>query len=248
MYRFEASRSEKEDEIPYAQRTNSVRRFSSRQVKSLAFSSIFISVLFTILTFNFLFPGNNSVPYSLNTAQSSPDSSLLRHLPYPEAPSSELVDLYPGFQIHKDVLPYLLRMRAAARNDGVNLVFLSGFRSIELQNEIFYENKSIRNQIAIERSKVSAPPGYSEHSTGYAVDIGDRYRRETDFEVEFETTSAFDWLQKHAAKYHFVLSFPRDNPQKVSYEPWHWRFEGSVQALQQFESANRKRIDQESSN
>ena len=98
-------------------------------------------------------------------------------------------------------------MRKDAKNEGIYLVFLSGYRSINLQNEIFYTLKSKRNQIATERARVSAPPGYSEHSTGFAIDIGDAYKRDTDFELEFENTDAFRWLKKNAAKYHFKLSF-----------------------------------------
>ncbi|MGB1131066.1 MAG: D-alanyl-D-alanine carboxypeptidase family protein, partial [Haloferula sp.] len=50
---------------------------------------------------------------------------------------------------------------------------LSGFRSLALQESIFFDVASERNQTAEERAQVSAPPGYSEHSTGYAVDLGD---------------------------------------------------------------------------
>ena len=131
-------------------------------------------------------------------------------------------------------------MRAAAAYDGISLVFLSGYRSIKLQEEIFYKNKSLRNQIAIERAKVSAPPGHSEHSTGYSIDLGDATMRETDFEETFEGTPAFKWLKRNAAKFHFVLSFPKGNSQGVSYEPWHWRFEGTVDALRKFEPANKR--------
>ncbi len=108
-----------------------------------------------------------------------------------------------------------------------------------MQKDIFYSLKSIRNQIASERARVSAPPGYSEHSTGFAIDIGDYMQRETDFEVEFEDTDAFKWLQRHAAKYHFKLSFNRNN-EYIDYEPWHWRYEGSIEALKIFENSNRK--------
>ena len=130
-------------------------------------------------------------------------------------------------------------MRSAASKEGISLVLLSGYRSINLQRDIFYENKSIRNQTAIERAKVSAPPGYSEHSTGYAIDVGDGSYPNTHFEVEFEHTPAFKWMKKYAPKYHFVLSFPNENKQGVSYEPWHWRFEGTVEALRKFEPANK---------
>ena len=72
----------------------------------------------------------------------------------------------------------------------------------------------------------------------HGIDLGDGTRRETDLNEEFEDTQAFRWLNKNAARYHFVLSFPKGNLQKVSYEPWHWRFEGTVEALRQFEPAN----------
>ena len=96
----------------------------------------------------------------------------------------------------------------------------------------------MRNQIASDRAKVSAPPGYSEHSTGFAIDIGDAYKRESDFEVEFENTDAFRWLKENAAKYHFKLSFNKNN-KNIDYEPWHWRYEGSIEALKVFEASNR---------
>ena len=245
MRRADTARREQEGDIPYAQRTNPVTRLSPQRIKLLVFSSIFLIPLLILLISKFPFKNKTSVSVPLVNDGYLKDPSLLGHLPYQEVSDSDLVELYPGFRIHRDMFSDLVLMRDAAKRDGIYLVFLSGFRSVELQKEIFYENKSFRNQIAIERSKVSAPPGYSEHSTGYAIDIGDRYMRETDFEVEFEFTPAFRWLQKNAPKYHFVLSFPKGNPQKVSYEPWHWRYEGTVEALKQFEPANRKRIDLE---
>ena len=133
----------------------------------------------------------------------------------------------------------LLRMREDAKKSGVYLVFLSGYRSINLQKDIFYSLKSSRNQNASERARVSAPPGYSEHSTGFAIDIGDGTRRESDFEVEFENTDAFRWLKMNAAKYHFKLSFDKNN-NYIDYEPWHWRYEGSIEALKIFEASNRR--------
>ena len=75
----------------------------------------------------------------------------------------------------------LLKIRDEVKKDGIYLVFLSGYRSINLQNEIFYSLKSLRNQEAAERARVSAPPGYSEHSTGFAIDFGAATQRQTDF-------------------------------------------------------------------
>ena len=164
---------------------------------------------------------------------------ILGHLPYSEVPREKLVLIEPNIEVHIDMRDSLLKMREAAKKDGIYLVFLSGYRSINLQNDIFYSLKSIRNQEAAERARVSAPPGYSEHSTGFAIDIGDATQRETDFELEFEKTRAFRWLIKNAAKYHFKLSFEKDN-KYIDYEPWHWRYEGSIEALKVFETSNRK--------
>ena len=169
------------------------------------------------------------------------DGKILGHFPYQETSFENLVEITPNILVHKKMSRSLLKMRDDAKKDGVYLVFLSGFRSIELQKEIFYSLKSMRSQIAMERARVSAPPGYSEHSTGFAIDIGDALNRETDFEFEFETTRAFKWLEKNAAKYHFKLSF--DKKQKsVDYEPWHWRYEGNIEALKIFEASNREKL------
>ena len=170
------------------------------------------------------------------------DQSLLGHLPYSEISKEKLVVIEPNIEVHIDMSQPLLKMRKDAKNDGIFLVFLSGYRSINLQEKIFYSLKSIRNQIATERARVSAPPGYSEHSTGFAIDIGDFNKPETDFEVEFENTEAFKWLKNNAAKYHFKLSFNKKN-KNVDYEPWHWRYEGSIEALKVFEASNRKSIN-----
>ncbi len=170
------------------------------------------------------------------------DHSILGHLPYNEISKEKLVFIEPNIHVHIDMSESLLKMREDAKKDGIGLIFLSGYRSINLQRNIFFSLKSIRNQIAAERARVSAPPGYSEHSTGFAIDIGDANNRETDFEIEFENTETFKWLKKNAAKYHFKLSFNRDN-KNVDYEPWHWRYEGSIEALEVFEESNRKLIN-----
>ena len=169
----------------------------------------------------------------------NPERRILGHLPYNEISKDKLVLIEPDIEVHIDMRDSLLDMREEAKKDGIYLVFLSGFRSINLQNEIFYSLKSFRNQVAAERARVSAPPGYSEHSTGFAIDIGDATQRETDFETEFENTDAFRWLIKNAAKFHFKLSFNKNN-KYIDYEPWHWRYEGSIEALKVFETSNRE--------
>jgi D-alanyl-D-alanine carboxypeptidase len=167
------------------------------------------------------------------------DGRLLGHLPYAEVKPSELVAISPGLELQRDAADALVAMRSAAAADGVDLVVLSGYRSIALQKHLFFDVGSERNQSAEQRARVSAPPGFSEHSTGYALDIGDGRSPGTNLSQSFEATAAFAWLVQNANRYHFNLSFPAGNPQGVNYEPWHWRFEGSAEALRLFEPAHR---------
>ena len=128
-------------------------------------------------------------------------------------------------------------MQAAAKAQGIALVPISAFRTLDQQNQLFFEVKQQRNQEARKRAEVSAPPGYSEHHTGYAVDIGDGSAQATHLSESFESTKAFQWLKNNAAKYSFELSFPPNNPQGVSYEPWHWRYVGDRPSLELFYKA-----------
>ena len=205
---------------------------------------IHVILTFIIFSLLFLFGKNTNYPKFSDTLKSSKtekDLRVLGHFPYKEAAYENLIEIQPNILVHKGMYKSLKEMQDDAEKDGIYLVFLSGYRSIKLQKQIFYSLKSIRNQIASERARVSAPPGYSEHSTGFAIDIGDASERETDFEESFENTSAFKWLKNNAAKYHFRLSFDKDQT-NVDYEPWHWRYEGSIEALKIFESSNRKTI------
>lgn len=114
------------------------------------------------------------------------------------------------------------RMRAAARADGILLDAISGYRGHAYQLGIF-ARKRARGQAVADILRVNAAPGYSEHHGGHALDIGTP--GEPPAEETFEATPAFEWLCVHAGRFGFVLSYPRDNPHGIVYEPWHWRFE-----------------------
>ena len=114
-------------------------------------------------------------------------------------------------------------MQAAAVRDGVTMALVSAYRSVERQREIV-TTKLARGDSIAEILTFVAPPGYSEHHTGRAIDIGTS--EEDALEEVFETTPAFTWLQVHAVEYGFVMSYPRDNAQGFVYEPWHWCYRG----------------------
>jgi zinc D-Ala-D-Ala carboxypeptidase len=180
-------------------------------------------------------PSATPSPPTASPLNNSPDQ-LLGHLIYQEAPLDELDAITPDGQIKLRLAAAqsYRKMAAAAESNGIKLVPISGFRSKAEQNDLFFRVKEQRNQDVSKRAEVSAPPGHSEHHTGYATDIGDANHPEANLNQSFENTPAFQWLSSHAAQYSFELSFAKGNAQGVSYEPWHWRFVGDQDSLETF--------------
>ncbi len=110
-------------------------------------------------------------------------------------------------------------MQAAAGCDGIVLDAISGYRSHAYQLGIF-RRKLARGQSLAAILQVNAAPGFSEHHSGHALDIGTP--GEAAAEQSFEETAAFAWLVRHAGRFGFHMSYPRNNPHGVVYEPWHW--------------------------
>lgn len=113
-------------------------------------------------------------------------------------------------------------LKAAALAGGIDLFIVSAFRSIDRQAEIV--RRKIESGAAVESIlTVCAPPGFSEHHTGRAVDLSTPGSRA--LEVEFDQTAAYAWLTEHAAEFGYYLSYPIGNSWGYQYEPWHWCFQ-----------------------
>jgi len=162
------------------------------------------------------------------------------HLPYQEGDPDRLVDagrFVRGTYERSEALDFEANeafqvMVAAAKAEGVFLMPISGFRTIADQRLLF-EKQIERKGSEEAASKWSAPPGYSEHHTGYAIDIGDM-NSDTDLKMTFQDTNVYRWLTVNANRFGFEQSFPHNNQQGVSFEPWHWRYVGSARAGQIF--------------
>lgn len=144
--------------------------------------------------------------------------------PYAEAAGASLVladvnDAGREFHLLPGAAAAWQAMRDAAAADGVTLFLVSAFRSVARQHEIVAA-KLARGQSLDTILTVSAAPGFSEHHTGCAIDIGTP--GSPVLEEHFETTAAFAWLQQHAANHGFAMSFGRNNASGYLYEPWHW--------------------------
>ena len=113
------------------------------------------------------------------------------------------------------------RMKSAAAEARVELYLVSAFRSFDRQCEILRAKLSA-GQALEDILVVSAPPGYSEHHTGRAADIG--ASPDDPLDDGFERTDAYCWLVANAARFGYSLSYPPENRYGYRYEPWHWLY------------------------
>ncbi len=113
------------------------------------------------------------------------------------------------------------QMRAAAAGDGITLIAHSGFRSITRQGELIRAKLEAGEPLASVLT-ILAAPGYSEHHTGRAIDIGEP--GSPPVTEAFAETTAYSWLEINARRFGFTLSYPKDNSHGIRYEPWHWFF------------------------
>jgi hypothetical protein len=86
-------------------------------------------------------------------------------------------------------------MAAAAARAGVHIHIVSGFRTMAEQRYLYWLYKHHRGNLA-------APPGFSNHQSGHALDLNTSSR------------GVYAWLARHGAAYGFRRT--------VSSEPWHW--------------------------
>ena len=110
-------------------------------------------------------------------------------------------------------------MKKAAANTGVQLLMVSGFRSIRHQAELI-RRKLAAGQAIEAILTVNAAPGFSEHHTGRAIDIATPGTRP--LTAEFASSPAFAWLKANAAAFDFGMPYGRHNRYGFEYEPWHW--------------------------
>lgn len=117
-------------------------------------------------------------------------------------------------------IKHLTSMLDDAKNDGVDLIITSAFRSFDEQVDLKGQYTQLYGTGA---NAFSADQGYSEHQLGTTVDlttpeVGGAY-------ASFAQTPAYQWLLENAHRYGFILSYPEGNEFYV-YEPWHWRYVG----------------------
>ncbi|MDP9903395.1 D-alanyl-D-alanine carboxypeptidase [Arthrobacter bambusae] len=117
------------------------------------------------------------------------------------------------------------KLFAAAASEGATMTLASGYRSFQTQTATYNGYVSTRGQASADTA--SARPGFSEHQTGWAFDIGDGGGA-CSFEPCFADQPAAVWAKANAFKYGFVVRYPwmLNEITGYYYEPWHLRFVG----------------------
>lgn len=155
--------------------------------------------------------------------------------PLPQDYQIELSYIDRTRQFDKRAIGELNNMLKDMKARGVQNVWVqSAYRSVEYQQNLY--DKSINKYLKQGKSTKEAEeltleylnkPRESEHNLGLAVDFNN-------VDEGFENTKAYEWLNKNAEDYGFILRYPEDkaNITGIEYEPWHWRYVGKENAVQ----------------
>ena len=154
-------------------------------------------------------------PQIINIDANSSLSSILLNGTHvlPEGYEPTLAEAVKGSGKYLDyrVAPYYQAMYDKALEDGIELTPVSGYRSYDLQVELFEDQIQLEidnNGLDKTKATVAAAtevmiPGGSEHNAGLAMDI-------CSLSESFEDTDEAAWLRENAADFGFILRYPKD--------------------------------------
>lgn len=135
--------------------------------------------------------------------------------------------------LNKTVYKWMKKMlKKANKNFNTEIIIESAYRSYDYQEYLVLLDLKKKENIE-EVNKTLALPGFSEHQTGLAVDIG--FINEGVYEPDYDINkyhSEFQWLHENAYKYGFILRYEKGKEEITgyNYEPWHFRYVGKIHA------------------
>lgn len=159
-------------------------------------------------------------------------SQLISESFVPEIRKTNLVGLSQSMRL--DAADALEAMFSAAKEDGVRLATVSGYRSYSKQNTIY--NRKVASAGVEVADAYVALPGSSEHQLGLAMDV--TKSGSSSLSSKFGTTAEGKWIAENAYQYGFIIRYQEGMEEITgySYEPWHLRYVGIEYATEVFES------------
>ncbi|GGC73641.1 putative carboxypeptidase YodJ [Thalassobacillus devorans] len=134
-------------------------------------------------------------------------------------------------QMRLEAAEALEELFKGAKQDGVELVAASGYRSYERQKLIYEDN--VKKNGEEHANQFSAKPGTSEHQTGLAMDVTSAAAA-FKLDQDFIETKEGQWLADHGHEYGFIIRYPegKSDITGYAYEPWHLRYVGKEPAAE----------------
>lgn len=128
-------------------------------------------------------------------------------------------------QVRKPMADALEKMIADASKDGVSINLQSGYRSYALQVNVY--GNEVKNYGQAQADSESARPGFSEHQSGLAADLG-TVAGSCEVNDCFANTPEGKWIAANGYKYGFIIRYPEGKEAITGYryEPWHVRYVG----------------------
>ena len=125
-----------------------------------------------------------------------------------------------GMQSSRIAFNAYREMSDAATKEGYGIIINSAYRSYQDQIDIGEYYKKWYGEDYV--NKYVARPGYSEHQTGLAYDIGSRSVN------VFANSREYEWMKNNAYKYGFIERFTKryENITGFRTEAWHYRYVG----------------------
>jgi len=139
---------------------------------------------------------------------------------------------YGKQKVTKETYDAFLNLWKASNSQGYYLMISSSYRNYDKQEAVYNEYKDTYGTEYAD--SIAARPGYSEHQTGYVIDMFEKGTTQK----TFHETDSYKWLLDNAHKYGFILRYPEDKEEITGYsfESWHYRYVGKEIATYIYEN------------
>ena len=144
-------------------------------------------------------------------------------------PVREVVANGMNQSMRDDAATALEEMFEAAKEDGVRLSVVSGYRSYSKQATI-YQRKVATTGSEEKADELVARAGTSEHQLGLAMDVSKN--GSSSLNERFAETEEGQWVYQNAYRFGFIVRYLEGYEEITgySYEPWHVRYVGREHA------------------
>ena len=125
-----------------------------------------------------------------------------------------------GLRLNRTAYVAFKQMKSQAEKEGFHLIINSAYRDYQDQQDIMEEYRRLYGDNYVE--KYVLKPGFSEHQTGLAIDIGSVNTK------VFANSREYTWIVDNCYKYGFIYRFKQqfEDITGIKHEAWHYRYVG----------------------